>query len=249
MPGSCKSYFHHKALPLPCTAESSSNLPRSISPAEALGTKKISLTSSVLQDNDSSQPCSGSPMLPAPSGGRLQTNLRSDWSTRRMLVLDSRCLHLPFSSTPPTERILCFWDHSLRYHRLHPEYIHQRIEHLGLSYNLRIFLFVCDIVRPLPFHSPSLLNDSQSEHQEPIRELTRVTGLSSQQHHSYRSLVVSPLPFSTDQQANDFTLNRTHIYATHLLLLVVGVTQQRRRSKAVPHCLQTVRASPTNAHS
>jgi len=47
---------------------------------------------------------------------------------------------------------------SLRYHRLHPEYIHQRIERLGQSYNLRILLIMCDI----------------SEHQDPIRELTKV---------------------------------------------------------------------------
>lgn len=49
-----------------------------------------------------------------------------------------------------------FWYHSLRYHRLHPEYIHQRIERLGLSYNLRILLLMCDIVRPLlPYVPPS----------------------------------------------------------------------------------------------
>ncbi|KAH9981804.1 restriction endonuclease type II-like protein [Russula compacta] len=47
---------------------------------------------------------------------------------------------------------------SLRYHRLHPEYIHQRIERLGQSYNLRVLLLMCDI----------------SEHQEPIRELTKI---------------------------------------------------------------------------
>ncbi|KAI0295073.1 restriction endonuclease type II-like protein [Multifurca ochricompacta] len=47
---------------------------------------------------------------------------------------------------------------SLRYHRLHPEYIHQRIERLGQSYNLRILLLMCDI----------------SEHRDPIRELTRI---------------------------------------------------------------------------
>ncbi|KAI0746698.1 restriction endonuclease type II-like protein [Daedaleopsis nitida] len=47
---------------------------------------------------------------------------------------------------------------SLRYHRLHPEYIHQRIEKLGHSYNLRILLLMCDV----------------SEHQEPIRELTKI---------------------------------------------------------------------------
>ncbi|EED78769.1 predicted protein, partial [Postia placenta Mad-698-R] len=47
---------------------------------------------------------------------------------------------------------------SLRYHRLHPEYIHKRIEELGNSYNLRILLLMCDV----------------SEHQEPIRELTKI---------------------------------------------------------------------------
>lgn len=35
---------------------------------------------------------------------------------------------------------------SLKYHRLHPEYIHQRIERLGHSYSLRILLLLCDIV-------------------------------------------------------------------------------------------------------
>ncbi|EPQ57397.1 DNA repair protein rad10 [Gloeophyllum trabeum ATCC 11539] len=47
---------------------------------------------------------------------------------------------------------------SLKYHRLHPEYIHTRIERLGHSYNLRILLLMCDV----------------SEHQDPIRELTKV---------------------------------------------------------------------------
>ncbi|KAI0342096.1 DNA repair protein rad10 [Trametopsis cervina] len=47
---------------------------------------------------------------------------------------------------------------SLRYHRLHPEYIHQRIERLGTSYNLRVLLILCDV----------------SEHQDSIRELTKV---------------------------------------------------------------------------
>ncbi|KAG7440008.1 DNA repair protein rad10 [Guyanagaster necrorhizus] len=46
---------------------------------------------------------------------------------------------------------------SLKYHRLHPEYIHIRIEKLGHSYNLRILLILSDI----------------SEHKEPIRELTK----------------------------------------------------------------------------
>lgn len=34
----------------------------------------------------------------------------------------------------------------MKYHRLHPEYIHQRIERLGTSYNLRILLIMCDVV-------------------------------------------------------------------------------------------------------
>ncbi|KAK2463225.1 hypothetical protein APHAL10511_004880 [Amanita phalloides] len=46
---------------------------------------------------------------------------------------------------------------SLRYHRLHPEYIYSRIESLGRAYNLRILLILCDI----------------TDHREPIRELTK----------------------------------------------------------------------------
>ncbi|TDL21709.1 DNA repair protein rad10, partial [Rickenella mellea] len=46
---------------------------------------------------------------------------------------------------------------SLKYHRLHPEYVHQRIQRLGHAYTLRILLLMCDI----------------SEHQDPIREITK----------------------------------------------------------------------------
>jgi len=34
----------------------------------------------------------------------------------------------------------------LRYHRLHPEYLHQRIEKLGAMYQLRVLLVMCDVV-------------------------------------------------------------------------------------------------------
>jgi DNA excision repair protein ERCC-1 len=37
-------------------------------------------------------------------------------------------------------------NYSLKYHRLHPEYIHKRIERLGHAYNLRILLLMCDVV-------------------------------------------------------------------------------------------------------
>ncbi|KAK7057111.1 DNA excision repair protein ERCC-1 [Favolaschia claudopus] len=47
---------------------------------------------------------------------------------------------------------------SLKYHRLHPEYIHTRIEKLGLSYSLRILLVLSDV----------------TEHRDPIRELTKM---------------------------------------------------------------------------
>ncbi|KAJ7084484.1 restriction endonuclease type II-like protein [Mycena belliarum] len=47
---------------------------------------------------------------------------------------------------------------SLKYHRLHPEYIHTRIEKLGQSYNLRVLLIMSDI----------------TEHRDPIRELTKM---------------------------------------------------------------------------
>ena len=38
---------------------------------------------------------------------------------------------------------------SLRYHRLHPEYIYNRIQKLGKEYNLRILLIMVDIVNPV----------------------------------------------------------------------------------------------------
>lgn len=48
---------------------------------------------------------------------------------------------------------------SLKYHRLHPEYIHQRIERLGHSYSLRILLMLCDVVRTVCIHHiPFLTN-------------------------------------------------------------------------------------------
>jgi DNA excision repair protein ERCC-1 len=35
---------------------------------------------------------------------------------------------------------------SLKYHRLHPEYIHQRIEKMRNMYRVRILLVLCDVV-------------------------------------------------------------------------------------------------------
>lgn len=51
-------------------------------------------------------------------------------------------LHVTYNLNP----LICV---SLKYHRLHPEYIHTRIERLGVSYNLRILLILCDIVSGL----------------------------------------------------------------------------------------------------
>ncbi|KDN43419.1 hypothetical protein K437DRAFT_257481 [Tilletiaria anomala UBC 951] len=47
---------------------------------------------------------------------------------------------------------------SLRYHRLHPEYIHQRISTLGTMFSLRILLVQCDV----------------NDHQPAIKELTKI---------------------------------------------------------------------------
>jgi DNA excision repair protein ERCC-1 len=47
---------------------------------------------------------------------------------------------------------------SLKYHRLHPEYIQNRIDKLGNAYSLRILLLQCDV----------------TEYKEPIRELTKI---------------------------------------------------------------------------
>jgi hypothetical protein len=64
---------------------------------------------------------------------------------------------------------------SLRYHRLHPEYIHTRIEKLGRSYNLRILLIMCDVVSgTLHIVFAICSHYDQTEHQELIRELTKV---------------------------------------------------------------------------
>lgn len=60
-------------------------------------------------------------------------------------------------------RTTCILFLSLKYHRLHPEYIHTRIAKLGGSYNLRILLIMCDV----------------TEHQELIRELTKVCLINS----------------------------------------------------------------------
>jgi hypothetical protein len=38
---------------------------------------------------------------------------------------------------------------SLKYHRLHPEYLHNRIERLRGMYLLRVLLLICDIVSGL----------------------------------------------------------------------------------------------------
>ncbi|WVW79555.1 hypothetical protein I302_101524 [Kwoniella bestiolae CBS 10118] len=47
---------------------------------------------------------------------------------------------------------------SLKYHRLHPEYIHQRIEKMKGNYNLRIILVLCDV----------------AEHQQSLREINKI---------------------------------------------------------------------------
>lgn len=52
-----------------------------------------------------------------------------------------------FLRSVPQRHIMSLRLASLRYHRLHPEYIHQRIERLAHMYTLRILLLLCDIVR------------------------------------------------------------------------------------------------------
>ncbi|KZT43549.1 DNA repair protein rad10 [Sistotremastrum suecicum HHB10207 ss-3] len=54
-------------------------------------------------------------------------------------------------------RTTCALFLSLKYHRLHPEYIHQRIEKLGNMFSLRILMLLCDV----------------TQHQDAIREITK----------------------------------------------------------------------------
>jgi len=83
-------------------------------------------------------------------------------------VLLLRFLRLTYSSHRGPSR-------SLRYHRLHPEYI-QRIECLGQAYNLHVLLPMRDIMRRtrLTLTHPAHPLAPQSEHQDPIRELTKI---------------------------------------------------------------------------
>ena len=68
----------------------------------------------------------------------------SSWKDDWCIVLEVYSILLTIRN-PLTRR-------SLKYHRLHPEYIPTRIEKLGTSYNLRILLILCDIVRILLLH-------------------------------------------------------------------------------------------------
>ncbi|SRR6266404_4721586 len=72
-------------------------------------------------------------------------------------VLFLRSLRLSYSSRLHAEYYWVALSRSLRYHRLHPEYIHQRIERLGHAYNLRILLLMCDIVRGTPYSVSRIL--------------------------------------------------------------------------------------------
>jgi DNA excision repair protein ERCC-1 len=113
-------------------------------------------------------------------------------------VLFLRFLPLPCRPTRDGLLSICLGMYpSLRYHRLHPEYIHQRIERLGQSYNLRILLLMCDIVRT--FHLPPTRTPCPT--MPPVRtprpNSRAHKGLPAQQHHCHRSLVVSHTPFST----------------------------------------------------
>jgi hypothetical protein len=124
----------------------------------------------------------------------------SSWTNNRSSFLEVR-LH----QNPSVRGLLKFY--SLKYHRLHPEYIHTRVEKLGLSYNLRILLILCDIVRNYLQLSRCLIRFTlQSEHREPVRELTKVKltfytaefadnqlGVFNQQHHYYGGFLVGPV--------------------------------------------------------
>ena len=41
---------------------------------------------------------------------------------------------------------------SLRYHQLHPEYVHNRLKELGKGYDLRVLLVQVDVVSLLSSH-------------------------------------------------------------------------------------------------
>ena len=60
---------------------------------------------------------------------------------------------------------------SLQYHRLHPEYIYNRILKLGREYDLRILLIMVDIV----FFFSLMFDNGKENHSDPLRELTKTS--------------------------------------------------------------------------
>lgn len=45
-------------------------------------------------------------------------------------------------------RTTCALFLSLKYHSLHPEYVHERLKQLGRAYDLRVLLVLCDVTEP-----------------------------------------------------------------------------------------------------
>ena len=69
---------------------------------------------------------------------------------------------------------------SVRYHKLHPNYIHDRLKQLGKQYILRILLLLVDVVSHTPVRciaTPTHV-PLQVECQKTLQELTKIALLS-----------------------------------------------------------------------
>ena len=78
---------------------------------------------------------------------------------------------------------LCVCLCSVRYHVLHPEYIHARLQQLGKAFDTRVLLLLVDTVSKiahLPMHvcGCDMSYRSQTDYQQTLQEVTKVAILS-----------------------------------------------------------------------
>lgn len=128
--------------------------------------------------------------------------------------------------------VSCFWGHlskwlmsreishlyfatSLKYHRLHPEYIYQRIERLANMYTLRVLLLMCDVVR----RRMQSLGIFDIVHRASISSLS--ARLQRYMHPWYIQLRISHCPQDLYNQQHDRN-GCMDVSSSHSVLIAIG---------------------------
>lgn len=130
-------------------------------PSAAAGGKVVQPTPQALPQK------AGSTILVSPRqrGNPVLSSIRSmpweysDIPADYVLGLTTCALFLRYDPSYKSSRLPSLTGHSLKYHRLHPEYIYTRIQNLQGKYQLRILLTMVDI----------------PNHEDPLRELSKTS--------------------------------------------------------------------------